>query len=98
MRKRAWPLGIVQIKNFYVALPYCLAVKDFVDGYSLMPNRAAVMQLRHGNPNLGDVILFIHRSVQPIRQPSTRYFPLLLLGPESCESRRVFSQSCNMRN
>ena len=61
-----------QIENLNVALPHCFAAKNFVDRHGFAPCRAAVVQLRNRNLNLCQIILFIHRSVLPIRQPSTR--------------------------
>jgi hypothetical protein len=74
----------IQIEDLYFTLPYGLAAKDFMDRYSLNVNRSAVMQLRNCHLNPCDVIFFILHSVEPIRQPSMRCFPLLRPALASC--------------
>ncbi len=88
----------VQVKDFNFALPDGLAAKDFCDRHGLTMNRSAVVKLRNGGLQSGDVISFILHSVPPVQQLSMRSLPRPQLEPGSCGLSYAFSRSCNKRN
>jgi hypothetical protein len=95
------PLGFrvaIQIEHLNMAFPDGLTIEDFMNWHSFAPNRSAVVQLRNGDLNPCNVILFILHNVEPVQQPSIDSLQSPLPLPECNESRHEPCRNCKTRN